>query len=140
MYQGVHSMSVKVERIPGEPVIVATLVGKVTAELVLEMFEQSARLAAQIPGQVYRITDVRLSTTTFHEMVTILAEACRQKHTASSADPRFCGMLLGSHEWSQMYSESLKQDQHGKLNLPVFTSFNEAMQYITHHREIEWQH
>jgi hypothetical protein len=129
-------MSVKVERVPNEPVIIATLVGPVTAETVHEVFEKSARLAEQIPGRVYRITDVRFSTTTFKDMATILKEAASQQE-GSAADPRFCGMLVGSHEWSRMYSKNLQNE--GGFSVPVFDSFDEAMRFVAEQRETDWQ-
>ena len=123
-------MPVTVERVPGKPIIIGTLRGHVTVELVKEMFEQSAKLADEIGEHVYRITDVSNVELTFKDLVMALANASSQKQPGSSADPRFTGMLVGSHKWSQMFSESIQQEQYGKMNIPLFEDVDAAMAYI----------
>lgn len=123
-------MAVKVERVPGQPILIATLTGLVTGELVQEMFEQSAGLADQIGGHLYRITDVRNIDTTFGDLVRILKEASSHNQPGSSADPRFSGMLVGSSQWVKIFSQSLQQRQYGSLTIPLFDEMEAAMAYI----------
>jgi hypothetical protein len=127
-------MSVKVDRIPGEPIIIATLIGAVTTEMVLDVFQQSARLAEEIESSIiYRIADVCAITTTFAEMVRILGEASQAEQPGSAADPRFRPILVGTNEWAQMYSNSLKQEQYGGISVPVFATYDDALDHI--HRQ-----
>jgi hypothetical protein len=123
-------MPVKVERIPAKPILIATLTGHVTLELVQEMFEQSARLADEIGGHLYRITDVRDIDTTFSDLVMILAEASSKEQPGSPTDPRFTGMLVGSHQWVKTFSQSIQQRQYGSLNIPLFEDMEAAMSYV----------
>jgi hypothetical protein len=123
-------MAVKVERIPGKPILIATLTGHVTLELIQEMFEQSARLVDEIGGHLYRITDVRDVDTTFSDLVMILAKASSKKQPGSAADPRFSGMLVGSDQWVKTFSENIQQRQYGGLNIPLFDNMEAAMSHV----------
>jgi hypothetical protein len=123
-------MVVKVERIPGKPILIATLTGHVTLDLVQEMFEQSANFADEIGGHLYRITDVRDIDSTFSDLVMILAEAASKKQSGSPADPRFTGMLVGSDQWVKTFSQSIQQRQYGSLNIPLFENMEAAMFYV----------
>jgi hypothetical protein len=128
-------MGITVERIPGEPILVATLSGDVTADHVRSMFERSAKLAEQIEGRVYRITDLSAIKTKFSDLVEALAQASKGQ-PGSSSDPRFCAVIVGDNQWSRMYSEGLKQEQYGKYNIPLVSSLEDAMDYIREQQKI----
>jgi hypothetical protein len=123
-------MPTRVERVPGKPILIATLTGQITAELLKEMFEQSARLADGMGDRIYRITDVSNVEVDFGGLVLALATASSEKQPGSSADPRFIGMLVGSHKWSQIFAESIKQEQYGHINIPLFEGMDAAMTHI----------
>jgi hypothetical protein len=93
------------------------------------MYAQSAALADEIGDTVYRITDARGSDTNFSYLVVMLAEAS-QGQPGSPSDPRIHGMLLGSREWSVMFSQSIQQAQYGKMKVPRFVKMEDAMAYI----------
>jgi hypothetical protein len=122
-------MPLTVERLPGEPIVVARFTGKVTAELVHEMFAESARFADEIGDRVHRISDVSDIETTFSDLILILAEASHGQ-PGSPSDPRFQGTLVGANAWAKMYSDSLQQQQYGQLNIPVFDTFDAALAHI----------
>ena len=123
-------MAVKVEQVPAKPILIATLTGYVSLDLVQQMFEQSAKLADEIGGHLYRITDVRDIESSFSDLVMILAEAASKQQPGSSTDPRFTGMLVGSHKWVKAFSENIQQRQYGSLNIPLFDTMEAAMFYI----------
>jgi hypothetical protein len=123
-------MAVKVERVSGKPIIIATFTGHVTVELVKEMFDQSAKLADEMGDHIYRVTDVSNIEMNFGDLALALATASSDKQPGSSADPRFIGMLVGSHKWSQMFADSIKQEQYGTMNIPLFEDMGAAMAHI----------
>jgi hypothetical protein len=124
------AVAVKVEKVPAEPIIIATLSGDLTPEIVQDMFAQSATLVDEIGGPVYRITDIRLTEISFHDLVLVLAD-CSHGQPGSPADPRIRGMLVGTtHEWSRFFADSLQQEQYGRLNIPIFEELDQAMAYI----------
>ena len=122
-------MAVKVEKLPAEPIIIATLSGDLTPEMVKDMFAQSAKLVDEIGGRVYRITDIRLTDISFPDLVVVLAD-CSHGQPGSPADPRIRGMLVGTHGWSHFFADSIQQEQYGGLNIPIFEDMDQAMAYI----------
>lgn len=122
-------MKLKVERIPDEPIIIATLSGDITPETVMEMFAQSAYWADKLGGRVYRITDIRSTEISFPDLVVVLA-SCAHRQPGSPSDSRICGVLVGTHGWARFFVDSAQQEQYGQLNIPVFESLDEAMTYI----------
>lgn len=122
-------MSLKVERLQQESIVLATLTGTVTPELITEMYAQSAALADEIGGHVYRITDVRECDISFSDLLLALAEAS-EGQPGSPTDPRITGMLVGTNQMSLMFSKSAEQDQYHNMNIPHFNEMDQAMAYI----------
>jgi hypothetical protein len=122
-------MSIKVEQLPDEPIIVVTLSGDITVEVVQDMFAQCAQLADDMGGRVYRLTDIRLTEITFPELVQVLSKISKGQ-PGSPSDPRICGVLLGTHGWSRFFVDSLHQEQYGQLNIPIFEEFDAALDYL----------
>lgn len=48
----------------------------------------------------------------------------------SMVDPRIQGILVGDYEMVKLASESMKQEQYGATNTPMFTSLDDALAYI----------
>ncbi len=122
-------MAVKVEQIPGQPIIIATLSGDITTQMVHDMFAQSARLVDQIGGTVYRITDIRQTEISFPELVQVLADSAKGQ-PGSPTDPRIRGMIVGTHGWSHFFVDSAEQDQYGTMKIPIFESLEDAFASI----------
>jgi hypothetical protein len=122
-------MAVNVDRLPNEPIIIATLSGDLTSEIVQEMFAQSATLLDEIGGYAYRITDIQSADISFPDLVLVLSQSTKGQ-PGSPSDPRICGVLVGTHEWARFYADSLHQAQYGQLNIPIFDDFDTAMAYL----------
>jgi hypothetical protein len=122
-------MSVKVERLPSEPIIVLTYQGHMDVETVTSAFIESAKLAEQIDGVVYRISDVRLGEGDFGDVMKIIVEI-RKGIPGSTADPKIRGVFVGGHQMVRLYADILKQEQFGATNIPFFKSMEEALEYI----------
>jgi hypothetical protein len=122
-------MPVQVTRLPGEPIIHAVLTGFVGEAEVLEMFRLSAKLAQDMPGTVYRVTETRNPQTSFSDMVLILRDLS-ENHPGSTSDPRFVGVLAGVDEATRFVAESSQQQQYGQVSVPLFGSADEALAYL----------
>lgn len=122
-------MSIYVERLPNEPIIIATLSGDLTSDIVQQMFDESSTLMEEIEGKVYRITDIRLTEISFPDLVQVLGRSAHRQ-PGSPSDPRICGVLVGTHGWSRFFTESLQQEQYGQLNIPIFDDFDAALDYL----------
>ncbi|MEO8607120.1 MAG: hypothetical protein ABI690_04530 [Chloroflexota bacterium] len=122
-------MPVKVEQLPGEPILVVTYTGHMDVETVSMAFSESTVLAEQVDGVVYRISDVRLGEGDFGDVLKIIAEI-RKGIPGSTADPKFKGVFVGGHQMVRLYADILKQEQFGATTIPFFKTMEEALDYI----------
>ncbi len=122
-------MPVKVEKLPDLPVIVLTYEGHMDVDTVKSAFVQSAAIAAEIEGTVYRISDVRQGEGNFADVVNII-KAIGASALGSSADPKIKGVFVGGHQLARMYADFLKQEQFGSTAIPFFQTLEEALEYI----------
>ena len=122
-------MPVVVERVPDEPVVIATYSGVITLEDVKHLFAQTAALTADVEGHRYRISDFHDAQSTFGDIVQIMGEA-RTGASGSSSDPNLTTIFVGSNEWGAMVRNFFTQGQYGGLNIPTVTSIEEAWEFI----------
>jgi len=122
-------MPVRVERLPNQPIIIATYQGRISVADLLEMFRQSALLMQEIDGHVYRITDAREIETSFAEVLNMLQEAKRGT-PGSTSDPNITPVMVGHDKWLSMFSEGFRQKQYGGSALLTFATMEEALVYI----------
>ncbi len=130
-------MSVKVEKLPDEPVIILTYEGHLDVETVRTAFTQSLVLAESTPGVVYRISDVRLGEGDFRDVMQVM-EQVRAGIPGSSADPKIKGVFVGTHQMARLYAEMMRQSQFGGVQIPFFKTVEEALDYI--HVDQQSQH
>lgn len=123
-------MSVSVEKLPNQPIIIAMLEGQVTVPMMTAMFQQSANLMAGMEGPVYRITNVQASVnTTFGDILHVVKEASKGV-PGSTTDPRVKPVFVGSHAMVKLAANMLEQGQFGSVHLPIFKSMDDALDYI----------
>lgn len=121
-------MSVRVYRVPDEPIIIATFQNVVTSELMQQMYTASDALLPQtMPHPFYRITDFRTVHTTPAEVMRIF-RAARMDIPGSTTDPRLRPILLGDNRWTRMAIEMMWQAE--GMELPVFENLRDALMHI----------
>ena len=120
-------MSVVVERIPDQPIIVFHYDGFLDIETMQSAFKQSAAIAAGMEGTIYRISDIRTADSNFIEIMNIL-KISRANTQGTSADPKYQVMFVGQNQLARMYTDALKQL--GVPPIPFFNTMEEAMQFI----------
>ena len=94
--------------------------------------EQIAALLSSLDGTVYRIDDLSNAKMKWNQFVEGIFVATRDV-PGSMVDPRIHGILVGEDDMVQMASESMKQDQYGATNTPMFTTLDEAITYAREH-------
>lgn len=124
-------MSVTVELLPGEPILVATLVGDLNVDDMRGMFIKSALLTQDVPGPIFRITDTRLGHANFIDTLNTV-RAASDGTPGSSTDPKFRPLFLGTNELVRMGVDMLKQPQFGGIKIPFFREMDDALTYIRH--------
>src|SRR5450432_2958306 len=91
-------MPVTVERLPNEPILIATLSGNITGKDFKELYHLSTALIGTEPGMFYRISDVREAVSTFPEMLMAIQVAA-QELPSSMTDERIHVTLVGTSTW-----------------------------------------
>lgn len=122
-------MPVKVEMLPGEPIIILSYSGLLDEETVLHAFSESARLMGDSQQQVYRIADVREGIGDFSELMHIIAKI-RKGVPGSSSDPRIQGIFVGNSQLARLYADFIRQQQFGGTQIPFFPTLEEALEYV----------
>lgn len=120
-------MPATVEKLPDEPIILVTVNGHFDIEVARGIYAEIARLAKQIEGKIYRITDLRKQTTSFSDTVQVVKEAS-QKLPGTTSDPRIVNIFVGRDQVSPITLNAMRKqnpDGHGVLD-----SVEDALQYV----------
>ena len=125
-------MPVTVERLPGQPIIILHYEGFLDLETVKSAFIQSAKIAAEIEGTIYRIADVRNADSNFVEIVNII-KASRANVQGNATDTKFQVIFVGQNQLIHLYTDVLKQL--GAAPIPIFHTMEDAMQFIELERQ-----
>jgi hypothetical protein len=120
-------MSVTVERIPDKPIIILHYEGFLDLETVKSAFIQSAALATQIEGTVYRIADVNNADSSFVEIVKII-KASRANVQGNATDNKFQVIFVGQNQLIHFYTDALKQL--GAAPIPIFHTMEDAFHFV----------
>lgn len=120
---------VTVVRPTDEPILIATFVGHVDSDMMLEMFRASDALTREGETIIYRISDCREANTHFADMMRIVSEAGRGL-PGSSTDPRFHPVLVGTQAMVKLVADMLKQQKNGGLQVPIFHTIDDALEAI----------
>jgi hypothetical protein len=126
-------MPVNIEKLPDEPIIVATIVGHFDVKMAREVFQKSADLAEQLPGHYYRVTDARQMDIGFGEMMRVIEEASRG-NPGSTSDRHVTVVLVGTGDMLKLFADMMKTRQYGSTPTPIFKSMDEALAYIREDR------
>ncbi|MEQ9028567.1 MAG: hypothetical protein RLP44_07615 [Aggregatilineales bacterium] len=120
-------MPVTLRQIEGEPILLVTIDGLLNAEMVRKLYENIGKLAQEIDGPVYRITDVRKLETTFAELMGILKEAMKDS-PGTTSDKNITNIFVGRDKFALLARDMLKrinQDNH-----PLFDTIEDALTFI----------
>jgi len=122
-------MSVTVEKLPDEPIIVATIQGHFDVAIAREIFQKSVELAEGIDGHYYRVTDGRQMDISFGDMMKVVEEASRGE-PGSTRDQSVTVVLVGTGEMGKLFANMMKLRQYGGTPTPIFKSMDEALTHI----------
>ncbi|MEQ8674490.1 MAG: hypothetical protein RIC84_14845 [Aggregatilineales bacterium] len=120
-------MPVTLRQIEGEPILLVTIDGLLNAEMVRKLYENIGKLAQEIDGPVYRITDVRKLETTFAELMGILKEAMKDS-PGTTSDKNITNIFVGRDKFALLARDMLKRinpDNH-----PLFDTIEDALTFI----------
>jgi len=125
-------MPIEISRLPNEPIILMTFSGGFESDALTNAFRRSVELLDEIGAMAYRISDVRgveSDPRGLGELFKALREVRKDK-AGSSADPRFHAVLVGGNTLASIYANVMRQNEFGNVQLPVFQTVDEALDYI----------
>ncbi|MBC7810067.1 MAG: hypothetical protein H7175_02915 [Burkholderiales bacterium] len=129
-------MTLTVERLPNEPIIIATISGEVHEDTIIDMWRQSLELAKANGDQhFYRITNIQAITTTFRDFIHIVRRAS-MGIPGSSSDPNVTVVMVTHNHWAKSFVGAVEEEQFGALHIPVYDDMERALAYIRHEIEI----
>jgi hypothetical protein len=118
-----------IERMPGENILLLTVINPLdpvedprhAAELIDEMIEGTE-------GITCIVEDLRELKLNFSDLTIAMSEVTR-KRPGSARDPRIQIAMVGSGWLVEIASSASRQAQYGGLDIPLFTSVEEAVEY-----------
>jgi hypothetical protein len=121
-------MAYELKQLEGEPIIVVTYKEPYSPG---EDVIQTNRLVAQkldnIEGAVYLINDIREVNLTFSRVVQTMAAAFNDNTTL--APNRIHGIAVGASKMLKLFVDSAKQMQYGNIDVVMFDTAEEAIEY-----------
>lgn len=124
-------MSITVERVPDEPILLLKSTGQMTVDDVRGAYAETTRLLDQMESEnheiVYRIVDVREQTTTFPEMMEIMKVATASGE-GTPTDNRIQTIYVGREKFAMLAREMFSR-QTGRA-FPIFESVEDALEAI----------
>ena len=122
-------MSVTLEKLPDEPIVIVTAVGLLNVEGMRAIYTQIAKILEKIDPPLYRISDVREQETSFAEMIEIVKEAGRGM-PGTTTDPRIRHMFVGRHKFAMLARDFYRNSDPNRLSMPTFDTLEEALSYV----------
>lgn len=123
-------MLVNVEKLSEQStVIVHYATPFVPKEDIAKAQEQIAKILETHDGSLFRIDDLSKAEMDWSAFVEGIFVATRDV-PGSMTDERIHGILVGDYKMVKMASESMKQDQYGAQQTPMFHSVDEALDYV----------
>lgn len=98
-------MPISVERLPDEPIIIATYSGHITINDIKTMYQTTADLMGDEQVTFHRISDVRGATSDFMEMLKTV-QSSTQEMRGSSSDKRIHVTYVGTSTWIRFTSQA----------------------------------
>ena len=127
-------MPVEVSALPDKPVVLATLRGQITLDDAIHIFKRTHELRQSMPEYIYRLTDVREATSSFSEIIQIIRSGAGDLPSATN-DPTITVVFVGKSQWSKLFIDAMRQQQFGQVNIPLFNTLDEALQFIENDME-----
>jgi hypothetical protein len=126
-------MSHKVERLPGEPILLMDLFDSLSLDEVYEAWNECAKLVVNDQGMVYRITDTRKLNVDFGSLVVILADAATSKRPGSPNAREDLSIheivVAPAGTLARLGAESLgKQSQYGQMAIEAYDTPEKAIE------------
>ena len=120
-------MSVTVEKLSNEPILIVTVDGHLDADMVKDLYQEIGMLTEDMQPPIYRITDVRKMTITFMDLMGVIKEGTKDT-PGTTTDARISHMFVGKDKFAKIARDVFQRinpDNH-----PMLNTLEEALAYI----------
>jgi hypothetical protein len=120
-------MSVTVEKLPNEQILIVTVDGHLDADMVKDLYQEISTLTEDMQPPIYRVTDVRKMSITFMDLMGVIKEGTKDM-PGTTADTRISHMFVGKDKFAKIARDVLQKinpDNH-----PMLDTMEEALTYI----------
>lgn len=124
-------MPYDLKQLPGEPVLISTLLSPFDVENDLRAIGDETRgILENMPGTYYFITDTtQIDHITFGHVVFGLVAVTRGAASFLLRDDRLKPLFVATSTLARLATDSLKQKQYGGLSFKVFRTLDEAIAF-----------
>jgi hypothetical protein len=125
-------MAIIVDKLPDEPIIIATLVDPVELADSQRGTEFTTQVLGEIDGPVYVINDFRHAHIDFSFMVQGLVEALQKTRNKSGSihDPRIRMVAVTDSGMFKIAVQAAQHVQYGGFDIPLFATLEDALDYV----------
>lgn len=124
-------MAHEIIQLPNEPIIVSRYTEAMTAQIVRDANQHIHALMGRLRHlhpHIYEILDISAVTGNFAEMMSVLRAEADSAYT-SVRDPNITILLVGTTPMVKLYQQAIEQEQFGGAHMPIFSTFDAALQH-----------
>jgi len=116
-------------QLSGESIIITTYEGAITADDVAHGSGHVAELMATIEGKVWAVVDLSTITTSFADVMKIMAHQSKGTE-GTTTDPKLAAMVLvGSDQFVRLYTDAMRKRAQG-IMLPMYRTVDEGVESL----------
>ena len=123
-------MPITIEMLPNEPIIIARLQGRITAEDAADYVRMCVDLVANNSANYFRIHEVTDAEIAISDMLPI-STYMGANLPASLRDSRFQEIFVGNSQTSRMYADILCKQALDGAQLPFFNTLDDALAFVS---------
>ena len=122
-------MGARLHRLGDEPILIVTHEGFLSLKVSEEVTAQVVEVLQASPVQLYGIIDLRQATTSFSEMLRIVAQQSSGA-PATFTHPDTYVVLVGEHVLIRLFQKLMRERKFGSVTLSIFYNMDEALRAV----------
>jgi hypothetical protein len=119
-------MTATLNKLEGEPILIVTHEGFLTAENSVEVTERVVHVMEEVGTQLYGIIDLRKATCDLPELFRILAYQSKGARGTLTHEETYV-VLVGEHLFIRLFHKLFRERAFGGVVLSVYMSMDEAL-------------
>lgn len=122
-------MPVYFEKLPDQPIMIATIEGFASVDEIRSTFEHSATHIADCDELVYYLTDTSQMTMSYTDLI-LAIQAANGFDARSSLGERIVPVVVGPGELAMLAADALSNEMSTGVHMPAFPSVGDALNFL----------